>query len=66
MSAKDVRCAAVQVNDGDAAFLLKAEGTVATTTTLLSIVASGASLLLGAGTMRIIPGLLSPQQRPGQ
>ncbi len=56
-SAKEVSCKAVQVADGDEAFLLMAEATVATTTALL--------LLLGMGTTTIIPGLLLPRQHPG-
>ncbi len=54
-SAKDGRCAAVQVDDGDTAFLLIAEVMVATTTALLSTVMLGAWLSLGAGTMVLIP-----------
>jgi hypothetical protein len=42
------------------AFLLMAEAMVMITTVLLSTVASGASSLLGAETMMIIPGLLLP------
>ncbi len=65
-SAKGVLCVAIQVYYGNAAFLLMAEAMVATTTALLSTVTLGASLLLGAGTMTIILGLLSPPQRPRQ
>jgi hypothetical protein len=57
VSAKEVCHAAVQVDDGNAAFLLMAEATVATATPSLSS--------LGAGTTTIIPGLLLPRQRPG-
>jgi hypothetical protein len=59
--AKEVRCAAVQVHDSNAAFLLMAEARAATVTALLSTVASGVLLSLGTGTMTIIPGLLSPK-----
>jgi hypothetical protein len=55
---------AIQVHDGDTAFLLMVEARVVTVTTLLSTVALGASSLLGAGTMTIIPGLSSPQHAP--
>jgi hypothetical protein len=64
-SAEEVRHAAVQVDDGNAAFLLMAEATVATATASSSTVALGASLSLGAGTMMIIPGFLLPRRRPG-
>ncbi len=57
--------AAIQVDDGDAAFLLIAEARVATATALLSTIALGVLSSLGAGTMMIIPVLLLPQQCPG-
>jgi hypothetical protein len=63
-TAKEVRCAAIQVDGGNAAFLLMAEATVSIATGLSSTLALGASSLLGAGTMMIIPGLSSLQQRP--
>jgi hypothetical protein len=56
-SAKEVCHAAVQIHNGNMAFLLMAEAMVATATTLLSTIALEASLLLGAGMMTIIPGL---------
>jgi hypothetical protein len=49
-----------------AGFLLMAEATVATAIASLSTVALGASLLLGAGSMTIILGLLTLHQLPGQ
>jgi hypothetical protein len=55
---------AVQVDDGDAAFLLMVEATVATATTSLSTIMSGALSSLGARTMMIILGLLLPQRCP--
>ncbi len=61
MSAKEVRRAVIQVDGGDAAFLFMAEAMVAIATALSSIIALGELLSLGAGTMMIIPGLLSPQ-----
>ncbi len=64
-SAKEVHPAVAQVEDGNMAFLLMEEGTVTTATALLSTIALGALSLLGAGTTMIIPGLSSPQQRPG-
>jgi hypothetical protein len=60
VSAKEVRCAAVRVDDNNVAFLFLAEATIATSTTLSSTVASGVSLFLGAGTTIIIPGLSLP------
>jgi hypothetical protein len=64
-SAKEVRHAAVQVHNGNAAFPLMAEATVMTPITVSSTIALVASSLSGAGTMTIIPGSLSPQQCPG-
>jgi hypothetical protein len=49
---------AVQVDDGNVAFLLMVEATVVTATALPSTVASGVSSLLGARTMMIISRLL--------
>jgi hypothetical protein len=63
-SAEVVHHAAVQVHDGDVAFLLMAEARVATAAVSLSTVALGASSSLGGGTMTIILGLLSPQHAP--
>jgi hypothetical protein len=63
-SAKEVCPSAVQVHNGNPAFLLMAEVMVVTATA--STVSLGASLSLGAGTLTIIPGLLSLQQRPRQ
>jgi hypothetical protein len=60
-SAKEVCCTAIQVENGNMTFLLMGEGTVATVTVLSSTVAFGASSLLGAGTMTVIPGLSSLQ-----
>jgi hypothetical protein len=57
-SAKEVCCAAVQVDGSDVGFLLMVEVTVAIATASLSTVALGALLSLEAGTMMIIPGLL--------
>jgi hypothetical protein len=59
-SANELRRVVVQVDDGNAAFLLMAEGMVATATATVSLstIMLGASLLLGAGTMTIIPELL--------
>ncbi len=51
-SAKEVRCVAVQVDDGNAALLLMVEAMVATATASL--------LLLGVGTTTIILELLLP------
>jgi hypothetical protein len=65
-SAKEIRRAAIQVDDGNVAFLLMAEATIATATALLSTVALRALFMLGAGTMTIVPELSLPQQRPGQ
>ncbi len=59
-SAKEVHRAAVQVEDGNMAFLLMAEATVLTATALLSTIALGALSSLGAGTMTITSGLSSP------
>jgi hypothetical protein len=53
-----------KVDDGDAVFLFIAERRVMTATTLLLTAASGASSLLGAGTMTIILGLSSPKTTP--
>jgi hypothetical protein len=53
VSAKEVCCTAIKVDNGNAAFLLMVEATVATTTSLLL-------LSLGAGRTTIIPGLLLP------
>jgi hypothetical protein len=64
MSAKEVRCTAIQVDGGDAAFLLMAEATVAIVTASLSTVVLGVLSSLGVGTIMIIPGLLLPQQCP--
>jgi hypothetical protein len=61
VSAKEIRCMAIQVDDSDKVFLLMVEVTVVTATALLSTVASRASSSLRAKTMTIIPGLLSPQ-----
>jgi hypothetical protein len=66
MSAKEVRCAAVQVDGSNMAFLLMAKATVAIATTLLLTLALGALSLLGVGTMMIILGLLSLQRRTQQ
>jgi hypothetical protein len=63
-SSEEVRRAAIQVNNGNAVFLLMEEMTVMTATALSSAVMLGASLLLGAGTITIIPGLLLLQQHP--
>ncbi len=60
MSAEDVHRAVVEVDSGNVVFLLMVEATVATTTASLSTVALGALLLLGAGLMMIILGLLLP------
>jgi hypothetical protein len=60
VSADNVHHTAVQVDAGDAAFLLMVEATVATPTTLSSTVVSRVLLLLGVGTMTIILGLLLP------
>jgi hypothetical protein len=57
-SAKELCRAAVQVDDGNVAFLLMAEATVVTATELSSS--------LGAGTTMIILGLLLLRQRPGR
>jgi hypothetical protein len=57
-SVKEVHCAAIQVDDRDAAFLFIAEATIATTTALLSTVTSGALSSLGVGMTTIIPELL--------
>jgi hypothetical protein len=65
-SAKEVCCAAVQVHDGDAVFLLMAEAMVVNATASWSTIQSRALLLLGAGMMTIILGLLSLQQRLSQ
>ncbi len=59
-SAEDVHRAAVQVDNSNVAFLLMVEATVATATTLLSTIASGALPSWGAGTMMIILELFSP------
>ncbi len=58
VSAKEVHCTAIQVDNGNASFLSMAEAmiTTVTTTTLSSTVALGALLSLGAGAMTIIPG----------
>jgi hypothetical protein len=63
-SSEEVHRAAIQVNNGNTAFLLMAEVTVMTATTLLSAVALGALLLLGAGMIAIILGLLLLRRRP--
>jgi hypothetical protein len=60
VSAEDVHRAVVEVDSGNVVFLLMVEATVATTTASLSTVALGALLLLGAGLMMIILGLLLP------
>ncbi len=60
-SVEEVCHAAVQVDSGDAKFLLMAEALVAIVTASVSTVMLGASSSLGAGTMMIIPGLLLPQ-----
>ena len=54
-SAEEVRHAAIQVDDGNMAFLLMAEATVATATVLLSTIPLGALSSLGAGMTTIIP-----------
>jgi hypothetical protein len=59
-SAKDVHRTAIQVDNGNTAFLLMADAMVATATLLSSSAVLGASLLLGARTMTINPGLLLP------
>ncbi len=53
-SDEEVCPADVQVDGGDAAFLLMAEATVAITTALPSTIALGASSLLGSRMMTII------------
>jgi hypothetical protein len=65
-SAKEVPCAAVQVDIGNMVFLLMAKATVVSATMSLSTVVLGASLLLGAWTMMIILGLSLLQQCPQQ
>jgi hypothetical protein len=65
-SVKEVCTAAVQVDGGNAEFLLMAEVLVAIVTMSLLTVMLGAPSSLGVGTMMIIPGLLSPQQHPRQ
>jgi hypothetical protein len=60
MSAEEVHCAATQVEDSNAAFLLMAEATVVTLTASLSTIPPGALSSLGAGTTTIIPGLVLP------
>jgi hypothetical protein len=57
---------AIQVDGGNTTFLLMAEATVTTVTTLSSTVALEASLLLEAGTKTIILGLSLPQRHPKQ
>jgi hypothetical protein len=59
-SAKEVRRAAVQVDDSNKVFLLMVETVVATMTAKLSTVPLGALSLLGAGRMAIIPESSSP------
>ncbi len=54
MSTKEVCCVAVQVDDGNAALLLMVQVMVTFATASLSTIASGASVLLGVGTMMII------------
>jgi hypothetical protein len=66
VSAEDVHRTAIQVENGNAAFLLMADAMVATATLLSSSTASGALLSLIARTMTIIPGLSLPQQHPGR
>jgi hypothetical protein len=60
VSVKEVRRTAIQVDDGNAVFLLMVKETVATMIMLLSTIATRASLLLGAEMTTIIPGLLLP------
>jgi hypothetical protein len=55
-----LRHVAIQVDNGNAAFLLILKAMVATLTATLSTVTLGALSTLGAGTMMIIPGLSLP------
>jgi hypothetical protein len=66
VSAEEVHCAAVQLDNSNMAFLLMAEAMVATTTTSLSTVTLGVSSSLRAEMIMNIPGLLLPQQHPGK
>jgi hypothetical protein len=58
VSAEEVCRAAIQVDVGNAGFLLMAEAMVATATASLSTIALGVLLSLGLGMTMIIPGLL--------
>ncbi len=60
-SAEEVSRAAIQIDGGNAAFLLMAEAMVAIATVTSSTVELGASSSLEVGTMMIIPGLSFPR-----